>query len=299
MVLNNKHHAFLQKNDAACNSSIPAGIFEVRARAIFFAAVCFFFAAASVRAETSVPAMASPVVDEAGVIDDNTKSQLNSYLTAVNDQTGVQVAVLTVQSLAGEDIESFSMRTAEAWRLGQKGKDNGALLVVAVEDRKLRIEVGYGLEGTLTDTKCGLIIRSTITPYFKSGDYSSGIAAGVKQIVSFATNNAVIAGTEAPQTQDTESSDIAGTMAVVVFFIIFFGIITSAGGAGPFGLLLWWSLLTGRPFHRHYYSNTTRGGFGGSGGGGFGGGFHGGGFGGGGFSGGGGGFGGGGASGGW
>lgn len=293
MVLNNTNHTFPQSICAVQNKYVRDDMFAVRACAVFFAAVCFFFAASSVRAETAVPAMANPVVDEAGVIDDSTESDLNSYLTAVNDQTGVQVAVLTVQSLDSEDIESFSMRTAEAWRLGQKGKDNGALLVVAVTDRKLRIEAGYGLEGSLTDTKCGLIIRNTITPYFKSGDYSSGIAAGVKQIVSAATDNAVIAGTEAPQTQEADSSDIASTVAVFIFFIIFFGIITSAGGAGPFGLLLWLSLLTGRPFHRHYYNNTPRGGFGGFGssGGGFGGG--------GGFHGGGGGFGGGGASGGW
>lgn len=261
-------------------------------------AAVLFLAPVNIHAETAVPALTAPVVDSANIIEDSVENQLDSYLKAVNDQTGVQIAVLTVQSLGGESIESYSMRAAEAYRLGQKDKDNGALLTVAVDDHKLRIEVGYGLEGMLTDTKCGLIIRNKITPFFKDGDYSSGIASGVKEMTAVATDNAVIAGADAPQTEEAETSDASSLIVPLIFFLIFFGIVSSSQGFGPFGLFFLFSLFTGRPFHRHIYhsSSSHLDGFGGSGhssGGGFGG------FGGGGFGGGGGGFGGGGASGGW
>ena len=106
------------------------------------------------------------------------------------------MAVLTVKSLEGDSIENFSINTAKKWKLGQADKDNGALLVVAIDERALRIEVGYGLEGTLTDMQNGLIIRNVIVPYFKSGDYGAGITEGVNKIVGIATGNETIQETD-------------------------------------------------------------------------------------------------------
>lgn len=232
-------------------------------------------------AALEAPAMNGPVNDLAGVMSAQEVSDLTAYLSAVNDQTGVQVAVLTVKSLEGDAVEAFSMRVAEKWKLGQADKDNGALLVVSVDDRSLRIEAGYGLEGTLTDMKSGLIIRNVIVPFFKEGKYGAGIIAGAQNIVGVATDNASIVSEAVrnPDRSSAKGSGGAGLFFILIFILIM--IFGRGGRSGRGGGLLWGmllgSLLSG--------SNRSGGssGFGGGGG----------------FSGGGGGFGGGGASGGW
>ncbi|HTP04769.1 MAG TPA: TPM domain-containing protein, partial [Nitrospirota bacterium] len=123
------------------------------------------------------------VVDLAGVIRDDVRSKLNAYLAELEQKTTAQVLVLTVQSLDGEDIESFSLRTAEGWKLGRKGKDNGVLITVAVKDRKYRIEVGYGLESVLPDSAVGSIGREHLVPYFRNGDYSTGIFTATLAVI--------------------------------------------------------------------------------------------------------------------
>ena len=254
-----------------------------------------FFAVAAFAAK--IPALTAPVMDTAGIIDAHTESELNEYLLAVQKKTGMQVAVLTVPDLGGKSIEEFSMSVAEKWQLGQKEEDNGVLLTVAMEEHALRIEVGYGLEGMLTDTKCGLIIRNGITPYFKDGDYAQGIVNGVLQIVQVVADDVTI-DTDLRIEEGETDTDFSDILAVAWFIFIVLMMITSRSGVGPLGLYWWLSMLTGSKFVRHYpkkdsFFNT----FGGSSShhhGGFGGGF-----GGGGFHGGGGGFGGGGASGRW
>ncbi|MBQ6781017.1 MAG: TPM domain-containing protein [Treponema sp.] len=180
------------------------------------------FVAAGVVFAATIPELTAPVMDTANIIDNATKSDLNAYLMAVSEQTGVQVAVFTISSLDGESIEEFSMKTAEKWQLGQAKEDNGVLLTVAVEDHKLRIEVGYGLEGLLTDTKCGIIIRNAITPQFQDGDFTQGIVNGVLQIVSVATDGAEIA-TDLQQVDEDEGLDdevSAGWLAFLIIVII-------------------------------------------------------------------------------
>jgi uncharacterized protein len=246
--------------------------------------------AANVRA-LDVPAWSGPVNDGAGVMSAEEKASLGEYLSAVNSQTGVQVGVLTVPSLEGESIESFSMRVAESWKLGSADKDNGAILVVSIADRDLRIEVGYGLEETLTDLKCGLIIRNVIVPEFKAGDYGAGIVAGAKSIVGVATGEVAIAddGARGADEASGASSDAGGVgmvFAIVLFMILRFAMMgrrRSRGGLGGFlGPFLLGSALSS--MNRNSGSGWTNRSSG---------------FGGGGFSGGGGGFGGGGASGHW
>jgi len=116
------------------------------------------------------------VVDLAGIIDNSTEAKLNQYLRELEQKTTAQIAILTIKSLEGESIEDLSITVAhDKWKLGQKGKDNGVLLLVSLKDRKYRIEVGYGLEGVIPDSLAGTIGRIYLVPFFKKGEYSNGI----------------------------------------------------------------------------------------------------------------------------
>ena len=150
-------------------------------------------------------------------------TELEALLKAHEDSTSNQVVVLTVQSLEGDDIESYAIRVAETWKLGQKGKDNGVLFVVARDDRKVRIEVGRGLEGDLTDAICSVIIRREILPQFKSGDYDQGVKAGVTAIL------AAIRGAYTPDEESAQSGDIVGSLIGFAIFLVVVGIFTAIG----------------------------------------------------------------------
>jgi uncharacterized protein len=139
------------------------------------------FLASSVLA-LDVPPLAGRVNDRAALLKPETVSRLERQLAELERSDSTQVAVLIVPSLEGDTIEEFGIRVAEAWKIGGKGKDNGVILLVAKTDRKIRIEVGRGLEGTLTDLTSGRIIREEIAPRFKAGDYDAGISAGVAAI---------------------------------------------------------------------------------------------------------------------
>lgn len=139
------------------------------------------------------------VVDLAGIIEDETEAQLNSYLKELEQKTTAQVVVLTIQSLEGEDIESFSLRIAERWKLGQKGKDNGLLITVATMDRRYRFEVGYGLEALLPDSLVGSIGRQYLLPHFRKGEYTTGIVKAVEAVVSVISKNQGVEISRAPE----------------------------------------------------------------------------------------------------
>ena len=130
-----------------------------------------------------VPTFSGYVNDYANLLTDATTQELEERLRSHEERTTNQVTVLTVPSLEGGNLEEFSLRVAEALKVGQGGKDNGILLLVARDDRKIRIEVGYGLEPYLPDAYASRIIREVIAPYFKQGDYNAGIAAGVNAIL--------------------------------------------------------------------------------------------------------------------
>lgn len=247
----------------------------------------------------NIPDLKGFVNDYAGVLSSSEENQISQILASLEKSTSAQVALLTVNDLQGYNIETFSLKTAEAWGLGQKDRDNGLLLLLAMDEKKVRIEVGYGLEGDITDVKSGYIIRNIIIPEFKKGDFAEGLFKGVSAINGIITNTSDISDKELREyeTQPVSSRSSGIPLQFIVFIIIFLLSSISRGRrrghGGLFNALLWGSILSSGSRHR------GRGGFGGGfGGGGFGGG---GGFsgGGGGFSGGGGGFGGGGASGGW
>lgn len=130
-----------------------------------------------------VPYLTGRVTDHAEVLSAAARERIALALKAHEDATTDQIAVLTVPSLEGSTVEDFATRVFEAWKLGQKGKDNGVLLLIAPKDRRLRIEVGYGLEGKLPDVTASRIIRNVITPRFKENDYDGGVEQGVKAIV--------------------------------------------------------------------------------------------------------------------
>jgi uncharacterized protein len=130
-----------------------------------------------------VPRLSSRVTDETWTLSSEFQRDLEKKLADFEAKTSNQVAVLVISSLDGETIEEFSLKVAEKNKLGQKGKDNGVLLTIAKDDRKLRIEVGYGLEGVLTDVLCNRIINNEIKPHFKSGDFEAGIFSGVTAII--------------------------------------------------------------------------------------------------------------------
>jgi len=131
-----------------------------------------------------VPYLTGRVVDNAEILKSATRDQLATVLKAHEDKTSNQIAVLTLPTLDGESVEGYATRVFEAWKLGQKGKDNGVLVVVVPNDHKMRIEVGYGLEGTLPDVAASRIIRNVMTPAFKAGDYDKGVSEGVAAIVA-------------------------------------------------------------------------------------------------------------------
>lgn len=132
----------------------------------------------------AVPKLKGRVNDYAQMLTPSTQRQLEGSLRAFEETDTTQLVVLTVKSLEGMAIEDFSIRVAEQWKIGRKGLDNGAILVISRNDRKLRIEVGYGLEGKLTDLTAGRIIRDIITPAFKAGNFDQGVVAGVEAMMA-------------------------------------------------------------------------------------------------------------------
>jgi len=166
--------------------------------------LCWAFAAF---ADVAVPPLTGRVVDQTGTLSAADIAGLTQTLKGLELRKGSQVAVLIVPTTDPETIEQFSIRVAEAWKIGRKKIDDGALLVVAKDDRKLRIEVGYGLEGALTDVTSRRIIDEIITPKFKNGDFAGGISAGVDRIIGVIDGEPLPAPPPRPQRQ-SDNSDL-------------------------------------------------------------------------------------------
>jgi uncharacterized protein len=145
---------------------------------------------ATVAAALTFPPLTGRIVDQAGILSPAAKAALEPKLAELEDKSGIQLAVATVSSLEGQDIEPYANELFRAWRLGEAEKNNGVLLLVAPNERRVRIEVGYGLEGTLTDALSKVIITNAITPRFKAGDFSDGVMRGVNDIITVLTTDA-------------------------------------------------------------------------------------------------------------
>jgi uncharacterized protein len=261
-----------------------------------------------------VPPLKGRVNDYAGILSASTKQQLEGILSELEKTDSTQIAVLTIPSLEGEPLEEFSIKVADQWKIGQKGFDNGAILLIALKERKIRIEVGYGLEGSLTDLMAGRIIANVIVPQFKAGNFNQGVIDGVQAMIGVVRGE-YKADEKIPLGKGRQKKDSSPGFGALIAFIFFISIlgrlrrpmgIVAGGVLAPLAGFLFfnfgfiWILLSipagllagfilsnlGSPllYGGGYYRS---GGFGGGG------------FSSGGFGGGGGGFGGGGASGGW
>ena len=131
-----------------------------------------------------IPKLSARVNDYAGMLSPETKSRLENKLTSFERDQSTQIVVLTIPSLQGDDIDQFAIKVAENWKIGQKGKDNGVILILAKAERKVRIEVGRGLQGVLPDITAGQIIRNTMRPYLKDGNFDQGISVGIDAIIA-------------------------------------------------------------------------------------------------------------------
>ncbi|MCW1248162.1 TPM domain-containing protein [Pseudomonas sp. SAICEU22] len=235
--------------------------------------------AITAQAELSFPALTGRVVDSAQMLDPSVRAQLDGQLKAHEQATGEQVVVVTLANLQGASIEDFGYQLGRHWGIGQKDKNNGALLIVARDDRKLRIEVGYGLEDRLTDAQSSVIINQVITPAFKTGNFNKGISDGVAAMLVVLGGSPLDEPAAAYSAGEQDEKDfVERHPGLFIFLVMLFiltvfvcqvlGILPSGGGSSGGG-----------------YSGGGGGGSSSSGGGGF--------------SGGGGSFGGGGSSGGW
>ncbi len=160
-----------------------------RAASALLFLLLLILASSTIAAEPKFPALTGRVVDDAGVLSASTQNELTNMLAAHERATGQQVVVVTLDSLQGYTIEDFGYQLGRNWGIGQKGKNTGALLIVAPKEHKVRIEVGYGLEGTLTDATSRTIIENDILPSFKRGDFNAGIVAGTSSILKVLGGN--------------------------------------------------------------------------------------------------------------
>jgi uncharacterized protein len=208
-------------------------------------ALCCGFAAA---AEVAVPLLSGRVVDQTSTLTGDQKASLDQTLKDLEARKGSQVAVLIVPTTQSEAIEQYSIRVAEAWKIGRKKIDDGALLVIAKDDHKLRIEVGYGLEGALNDVTAKRIIDEVITPKFRSGDFAGGISAGIDRMIGVIDGEPLPVPAAAPSQQLNFAwvNDINPGFAL--FGIIFMGgilrallgrLIGAAATGGIVGLVAW------------------------------------------------------------
>jgi uncharacterized protein len=247
-------------------------------KAFLAAALAFLVLAPPVVAAPKFPALTGRVVDDAHILSQSTREDLTEKLAGLEAKTSRQLVVVTVPSLGGYEISDYGYQLGRAWGIGQKATNNGALLIVAPTEHRVRIEVGYGLEPILTDAFSSVVIQTQITPRFKRGDFDGGVSAGVDALIqqlSLETSAAEAKAAEAAAQLRGHDQGVpsGGIPAVVIFLIVLFVIFRVFGG---WGFLPFLFMGGGRGF------GGGRGGWGGGG-----------------FSGGGGSFGGGGASGSW
>ncbi|MEL7274399.1 MAG: TPM domain-containing protein [Pseudomonadota bacterium] len=194
----------------------------------------------SALAQLAVPALSGRVVDQANIIDAQTEGFIVNRLAAHEQKSGNQIAVLTIPSLRGENLEQYSLKVARTWALGTAEFNNGALLLIAKNDRKLRIEVGYGVEGTLTDAIASVIIRQRITPAFKKGNFSQGIDRGVRAMIEVLEADAAALQRWKDRAEPSSGFEVDdGEIIVLVFFVVWifiiFGGLIMAGLTRLFG----------------------------------------------------------------
>ncbi len=219
------------------------------------------------------------VTDHAALLSPSTRNQLEAYLNDFEAKTSTQIAVAIFPSLEGGSLEDISIRLAQKWKIGQKGRNNGVLFLIFKEDRKIRIEVGYGLEGVLTDALSSQIIRNEVAPYFRMGDYASGVIEGVKAICT-ATQGEYQALPAQQNNDATALVKVIGLLILIILILDFvrYGVYRSQhlGQKNSYSFFEWfflfaifWLILRALLTSRGSSSWSSRGGGGGYSGGGF------------------------------
>jgi uncharacterized protein len=214
--------------------------FPALRRALLAAAL--LIAAGLAIAEVAVPPLTSRVTDLTGTLSAQQRSALEERLAAFEARKGSQIAVLVVPTTEPETIEQYGIRVAEQWKIGRKGVDDGAILVVAMKDRALRIEVGYGLEGTLPDAVAKRIIEEHVVPRFKQGDYFGGIDAGVSRMMAVVDGEPLPPPQRGAQRPGASGGGLEGFLMVAFLLIFVVGgmiraIFGRAAGSGVIGLI--------------------------------------------------------------
>jgi uncharacterized protein len=213
-----------------------------------FLVLFVLLAAVAVRAQSPdalLASLAKPVTyvnDYAGIFPATNKAALEGFLQEVQAKTTAEIAVVALKSLDGGDINDFATRLFEKWGIGKKGKDNGILLIAAIEDRKVRIEVGYGLEGLIPDAKAGRLLDENVIPLFKEGNYAGGLANGACAIATLIVQDAGVTLTNAGPAQvqaaapvEVQPPALPGAIAFFIFigFIVLLGVAVKKGWVKP------------------------------------------------------------------
>jgi uncharacterized protein len=187
-------------------------------------------------ATLEVPELRGRINDVAGMLPNDRALDLEERLTALEQETGHQIVVLTLPSLQGDSLEDFSIRVAETWKIGENTFDNGAILLIAQKERKIRIEVGYGLEGVLPDAVASRIIRETIIPPFRNGDYAAAIEAGIEAIIHVTRAEPLARSTTTAASKETRGTVIAvGLFVVAALVALIVGITRRTAVSGAIG----------------------------------------------------------------
>jgi len=216
---------------------------------VILTAVCPAFAQ-----EAAIPAPSGFVNDYAGILSSGAKSEISRLAERVEEKTSAEIAVITVKTTSPLTIEQYAVELFQKWGIGKEGMDNGVLILVAVDDRKVRIEVGYGLEGAITDLKSKVIINDLMTPAFRKGDYDIGVASGVVMIAKIIRDEYGVdldlkGASEALPAGRRGGRSPLGSLITLIFFILIFGTrfgmffflmsgsggYWSSGGGGSFG----------------------------------------------------------------
>jgi uncharacterized protein len=184
-------------------------------------AVCFLLCAGFAALAANFPSLTGRVVDQANIIPADTRNTIESKLADLETKSGIQLVVASVNSLGGQEIEPYANELFRTWKLGEKTKNNGVLLLVAPNERRVRIEVGYGLEGTLTDALSKIIVANAIAPRLKTGDFGGGVSRGVDDIITVLTTDASEWQKRPSLRVDTEKSPDAGDWLLIAGLLIF------------------------------------------------------------------------------
>ena len=206
---------------------------------LLFALLSLFLGKSAWANDIAFPAFTSLIVDESGVLSSSVKSDLEKQLVAYQKRYGNQLAVAIVPDLQGMDIEGYANRLARHWGVGKKGEDNGVLLLFAMQERKVRIEVGYGLEGVLTDARSSQIINQIIVPRIKQGQFEIGVVAGIVAIIHTMSPQLKNLDSSGKRVEPNSSDGYAGYVQLGFLFYVLLGILFWRSPRGG----MWWMLL--------------------------------------------------------